>query len=104
MHRRTFFQLLAAAAAAPRSLVASARGPADTPGSETAASQLRTGLPSLRVVSGYPPAATPGMPGPHPGRVVAVKSDKCVDASTGAANDEIVRDLLHKVPTPKTED
>src|SRR5438045_981196 len=47
MNRRTFFQLLAAAAAVPRSLFAS---------------QIRTGLPALRVVSAYPPAAAPGVP------------------------------------------
>jgi hypothetical protein len=34
------------------------------------------------------------MPGPYPGRVVSVRSDRCVDASTGAANDEVVRDML----------
>jgi hypothetical protein len=34
------------------------------------------------------------MPGPYPGRVVSVKSDKCVDTSTGAANDEAVREMM----------
>lgn len=34
------------------------------------------------------------MPGPYPGRVVAVKSDKCVDTTTGSANDEIVREMM----------
>ena len=79
MHRRTFFQLLAAAAALPRSLFAS---------------QIRPGLPPLRVVSAYPAAAAPGMPGPYPGRVVSVKSERCVDTSTGAANDETVREMM----------
>ena len=34
------------------------------------------------------------MPGPYPGRVVSIRSDKCVDTSTGAANDEVVREMM----------
>jgi hypothetical protein len=75
MHRRTFVRLLAAAPFAGKL-------------------QIRTDTPALRVVSAYSPSATPGMPGPHPGRVVAVKSDKCVDTTTGAANDEVVREMM----------
>src|SRR2546422_5213519 len=75
MHRRSFFRLLAAAPLAP-------------------ALQLRSDLPPLRVVSRYSAAATPGMPGPYPGRVVSVTSDTCVDTSTGAANDEVVREMM----------
>src|SRR5213593_3865365 len=75
MHRRSFFRLLAAAPFAP-------------------ALQLRSDLPPLRVVSRYSAAATPGMPGPHPGRVVSVRSDTCVDNSTGRANDEAVREMM----------
>jgi uncharacterized protein (DUF362 family) len=51
-------------------------------------------LPKLKVVTRYPPAAVPGMPGRHPGRVVAVKSEKCVDTATSAANDEVVREMM----------
>ena len=75
MHRRAFVRLLAAAPFARRF-------------------QIRTGLPALKVVSRYSPAAVPGMPGPYPGRVVAVKSDKSVDTSTGAANDAVVREMM----------
>src|SRR2546426_8626689 len=75
MHRRSFFRLLAAAPFAP-------------------ALQLRSDLPPLRVVSRYSAAATPGMPGPHPGRVVSVRSDTCVDTATGRANDEAVREMM----------
>src|SRR2546422_10732336 len=75
MHRRSFFRLLAAAPLAP-------------------AFQLRSDLPPLRVVSRYSAAATPGMPGPHPGRVVSVRSDTCVDTATGRANDEAVREMM----------
>ena len=34
------------------------------------------------------------MPGPHPGRVVSVRSDTCVDTATGRANDEAVREMM----------
>src|SRR5262245_49083860 len=56
--------------------------------------QVRTGLPSLKVVSNYKPAAVPGMPGPYPGRVVSVTSPASVDPATGAANDEVVREMM----------
>jgi hypothetical protein len=56
--------------------------------------QDRSALPRLRVVSRYAPAARPGMPGPYPGRVVSVASDKSVDVTTGAANDDIVREMM----------
>jgi hypothetical protein len=75
MHRRSFVRLLAAAP-----LVRSLHAQSDRP--------------PLRVVSSYAPAAIPGMPGPYPGRVVSVKSDSCVDTSTGAARDDIVREMM----------
>jgi hypothetical protein len=34
------------------------------------------------------------MPGPYPGRVVSVTSDRCVDTSTGQANDRVVRAMM----------
>ena len=55
---------------------------------------LHPDTPALRVVSSYSPAARPGMPGPFPGRVVSVTSDKCLDLSTGAAHDDIVREMM----------
>ena len=75
MHRRTFVRLLAATPLAARL-------------------QIPTGLPALKVVSRYAPAAVPGMPGPYPGRVVRVKSEKSVDTSTGAANGDVVREMM----------
>ena len=50
--------------------------------------------PKLRIVTSYPPAARPGMPGPYPGRVIAVRSDKCVDVETSAANADVVREMM----------
>jgi hypothetical protein len=79
MRRRTFISLLGAAPLA--------RGLQVSPG-------VSSGSPALRVVSSYAAATIPGMPGAYPGRVVSVKSDKCVDTSTGLANDETVREMM----------
>src|SRR6476660_700591 len=75
MRRRSFVRLLSAA-------------------SFVSPFQNRTGTPTLRVVSKYSASAAPGMPGPYPGRVVSVRSDRCVDTSTGAADAAVVRDML----------
>jgi len=75
MHRRSFVRLLAGAPL-------------------VRALQLPSDMPPLRIVSSYAASAAPGMPGPYPGRVISIKSDKCVDTSTGAANDEIVREMM----------
>ena len=90
MHRRAFVRLLAAAAASAKAA-----------GSDLVAGrlpdgglQIRTDLPPLKIVSRYSPAATPGMPGLFPGRVVKVKSDKCVDTTTNTANDQVVREMM----------
>jgi len=71
MDRRAFVQLLAAAPLVPP-----------------------PSLPKLRVVTGYAAAKVPGMPGPYPGRVVKVKSERCVDTETSAANDDVVREMM----------
>src|SRR5712664_1329835 len=114
MHRRSFVRLLAAAAYAPTTLSELRRGLAEalrakadkaTARLDAAAKQrsraplapalqFRSDTPTLRVVSSYAPAATPGMPGPYPGRVVSVRSDTCVDTATGKANDEAVREMM----------
>jgi uncharacterized protein (DUF362 family) len=78
MDRRTFVRLLGAVPLLP------------------ARFQLHTDLPALKVVTSYTPAAVPGMPGAHRGRVVAVKSEKSVDTSTGTANDEVVREMMSR--------
>jgi hypothetical protein len=91
MHRRAFVRLLSTAAFVPTS-IAGLRRKSGSPLPETV--QTRSGLPALRVVSSYAPAATPGMPGPYPGRVVSVKSDTCVDTSTGLANGDVVREMM----------
>jgi uncharacterized protein (DUF362 family) len=56
--------------------------------------QTRPARRDLKVVSRYAPAATPGMPGPYPGRVVSVTSGRSVDTTTGAANADVVREMM----------
>jgi hypothetical protein len=34
------------------------------------------------------------MPGPYPGRVISVRSEKSVDTTTNTANDEVVREMM----------
>jgi hypothetical protein len=80
MKRRTFVRLLAGAPLAGAPL--------------TAALQIRPDVPGARVVSSFAASKIPGMPGPYPGRVVSVKSENCVDTSTGVANEEVVREML----------
>jgi hypothetical protein len=86
MDRRTFVQMLAAAASVPARLLAQ---PPGAPRSTQAGD-----LPAYRIVTPYKPSPNPGMPGPFPGRVVAGGSDACVDTATGAANAEVVREMM----------
>src|SRR6478752_2985537 len=93
MHRRAFVRLLTAGAwvkAAGIDLIAKGKPAAPAkPGL-----QIRTDLPTLKIVSRYSPAAVPGMPGPYPGRVIKVRSDNCVDTATNTANDQVVREMM----------
>jgi hypothetical protein len=93
MERRAFVRLLAAAASARAAARLDATAPQQSP-APPLPSQIRPGLPALRVVSKYVPSAMPGMPGPFPGRVVSVTSEKCVDTTTGAADAETVREMM----------
>jgi len=82
MDRRSFVRLMAAVPFAP-----SLKGAPGDPATAGA-------LPKLDVVTKYAPARVPGMPGPYPGRVIAVKSEKSGDVETSAANDEVVREMM----------
>src|ERR1044071_1554228 len=82
MDRRSFVRLMAAVPFAP-----SLKG---APGDPTAPDAL----PKLNVVTKYAALPVPGMPGPYPGRVIAVRSEKSVDVETSAANDEVVREMM----------
>src|SRR5579864_2685166 len=75
MHRRNFLQLAAAASAR-----------ASTP----------PGTPSYRVVSSFQPTAHPGMPGPYPGKVVRVHSEKSIDSATSVVDVPTVRDMMSR--------
>ncbi|MEP6915409.1 MAG: DUF362 domain-containing protein [Acidobacteriota bacterium] len=79
------------AASAPS---ASSGVPSPAPAALVPGAQIRQGLPPLRIVSSFAPAATPGMPGPYPGTVVAVRSDRCVDTTSGAADAAVVREMM----------
>jgi uncharacterized Fe-S center protein len=78
MKRRTFVQLLAA------SPLASSLEAQTAP------------IPAYRVATQYQVAAVPGMPGPYPGRVIAVKSAKCLDKSGDQANAAAVREMMER--------
>jgi hypothetical protein len=77
MDRRTFLELLAAAPLAP-------------------AVRAENLGPDYRIVSRYAPAPVPGMPGPWPGRVVSVRSPRCLDEAGVVVNDEVVREMLDR--------
>jgi hypothetical protein len=77
MDRRSFLELLAAAPLA-------------------AGLRAETASPAYRVVSRYAPAAAAGMPGPYPGRVVSVRSPRCLDAAGRAVDAEVVREMMDR--------
>src|SRR5262245_43050864 len=95
MERRAFVRLLAAASAGATVNLDAATAQ-QTPAATPAPTPTSPDLPKLRIVSSYAPSATPGMPGPFPGRVVAVKSERCVDTSTNTANAEVVREMMSR--------
>jgi hypothetical protein len=78
MDRRTFVQLLAGA-----TLVRPARGEQNEPAA-----------PKLRVVSRYAAATVPGMPGPYPGTVISVASDRALDPQTNATSADVTREMM----------
>lgn len=74
MHRRTF---LHAAAAVP---AWGLQGEPDAP--------------EYRIVTRYRPSARPGMPGPWPGRVVSLASDRAIDAESERVSPDVVRAMM----------
>ena len=77
MKRRTFVQLLAAT---PLASTIHAKGDA----------------PKYKIVTPHKPAAAPGMPGPYPGKVVSVKSAKCLSEDGLKINGEVVREMMER--------
>ncbi|HEX5085456.1 MAG TPA: DUF362 domain-containing protein [Blastocatellia bacterium] len=79
MKRRTFVQLLAA-----------------TPIASSIRAEESEGIPKYKVVTPYKAAAIPGMPGPYPGRVISVKSAKCLSEDGLKVNAEVVREMMER--------
>lgn len=75
MHRRNFLQVAASIAA---------RGNAGTGG------------PQYRIVSRFASAAKPGMPGPYPGQVVRVHSEKSLDDATERVHPVAVHEMMSR--------
>src|SRR5215475_7282161 len=79
MKRRTFVQLIAA-----------------TPLASTLRAEESEGVPKYKVVTPYKPASAPGMPGPYPGKVISVKSAKCLSEDGQMFNDEVVSEMMER--------
>jgi len=79
MKRRTFVQLLAA-----------------TPLATTIHANESKDVPKYKVVTPHKPAALPGMPGPYPGKVISVKSAKCLNEDGTKINGEAVREMMER--------
>jgi uncharacterized protein (DUF362 family) len=60
--------------------------------------------PVYHRVTKFQPAAQPGMPGPYPGQVVRVHSDRSIDTSTDKVNRELVKQMLASGMTALTGD
>ena len=53
-------------------------------------------VPKYKVVTKFAPAAKPGMPGPYPGQVVAVHSEKSIDASSEKVDVPTMREMMSR--------
>src|SRR5499425_955858 len=79
MKRRTFVQLLAA-----------------TPLASTIHAEESKDVPKYKIVTPHKPAAAPGMPGAYRGKVVSVKSAKCLSEDGLKINGEVVREMMER--------
>ncbi|HKQ76207.1 MAG TPA: DUF362 domain-containing protein [Blastocatellia bacterium] len=79
MKRRTFVRLIAA-----------------TPLASTIRANETKDIPKYKIVTPYKTAAAPGMPGPYPGKVISVKSAKCLSDDGLKFNDEVVREMMER--------
>jgi hypothetical protein len=61
-------------------------------------------VPNYKVVTSYKPAATPGMPGLYPGRVVTVHSPKSIDEVTEKVDAPSVQQMIARGMTTLTGD
>ncbi len=81
MKRRTFVKLLASTPLVAR---------------DDASEWKTREIPGHKAVTPYKPTETPGMPGPYPGQVVSVKSEKCLSEDGRQINAEIVREMMER--------
>jgi uncharacterized protein (DUF362 family) len=58
--------------------------------------------PKYRVVSAFQPKAHPGMPGPYPGAVVSLKSEKSIDPETEKVDATVVAEMVRRGMTALT--
>jgi Domain of unknown function (DUF362) len=79
MERRDFVKLLAA-----------------TPLASRVHAEEKREIPKYKIVSSYESAAHPGMPGPYPGKVVSVKSARCLNETGEQINAEVVREMMER--------
>jgi uncharacterized protein (DUF362 family) len=79
MDRRKFVQLLAA-----------------TPLAKAVMADEKDGIPKYRIVGPHKSTGNLGMPGPYPGKVVSVKSAKCLDESGDHIQAEVVREMMSR--------
>src|SRR5512140_3659244 len=85
MERRAFLELVAAAPLASTLRADTVSGASSDPA-----------IPAYHVVSSYAPAAAAGMPGPWPGRVVSVRSARCLDAAGLTIDADVVRGMMDR--------
>ncbi len=50
--------------------------------------------PPYKIVNRFKPSAKPGIPGPYPGQVVRVASEKCIDSDSEKVDADVVRRML----------
>jgi hypothetical protein len=74
MYRRSFLQMAAAS---------TAYAAIDTP-------------PAYKVVTRFKPSPHPGMPGPYPGKVVRIHSEKSIDEATERVDEPTVREIMSR--------
>ena len=61
-------------------------------------------VPKYHVVTPFKPSPNPGMPGPYPGQVVRLHSEKCIDAETEKVDVPAVREMMKQGMTSLTGD
>lgn len=66
------------------------------PGAATLAYGAGEETPKYKVVTAFQPQPGMGMPGPYPGQVVAVHSDKCIDEATEKVDVPTVKQMISR--------